>query len=427
MEYLLIKGGKKLKGRLSVEGAKNSVLPVLAAAILNSSNKGIWLSNIPRLNDVKIMYSILQELGVEVKDKETKAYLDTTGINRHSIPEHLMRKMRSSIFLMGPLLGRLGRACVSHPGGCSIGARPIDLHLKGLNKMGVKITEKQGSIEASGFPRAADIHLDYPSVGATENLVMAASLARGKTVIRNAAREPEIVDLQNFLNAMGAKISGAGTEAIKIKGVESLSGVDYEVIPDRIVAGTYLIAAAATGGEVLLENVIPRHLEALSAKLKEAGVNIETGDDYISLNGGGSMPVEVRTYPYPGFSTDLQPPMLSFLTRLDGVSRVIENVFESRFRHVEELCKMGASIERKGRMALVRGGARLTGALVEAGDLRAAAALVVAGLAAEGETRVHGLFHLDRGYEKMEEKLRQLDACIERCVVSNAEYRRWSS
>jgi len=428
LEYLVVHGGKRLSGEITVEGAKNSVLPVMAAALLSGDKGGVRINSVPRLFDVEIMISILKHLGVKVKEQGEPVQLDASGLQDYSVPENLMGRMRSSIFLMGPLLGKMGRARVSHPGGCSIGVRPIDLHLKGLQKMGIQITEEAGSIEAKGFPRGAEIHLDYPSVGATENLLMAASTARGKTVINNAAKEPEIVDLQNFLNSLGGRISGAGTGSIRVKGVEALGGGSYEVIPDRIAAGTYLLAAAATGGEVLLKNVIPCHLEAVCAKLREAGVELEAGDDSIYLKRKKLNPLEVNTLPYPGFPTDLQPPMLSLLTQAEGRSTVKENVFESRFKHVDELNKMGAAIEKEGRSVIIRGKARLTGAMVEAGDLRAGAALVIAGLVAEGRTVVYGLSHLDRGYENLEGKLNQLNASIERCVKADASsYRQKSS
>jgi len=415
LESLVITGGNPIQGKISVEGAKNSVLPILAASLLSKDKEGIWLDQIPRLQDVDVMIHILKDLGVQVKMQGRNLFLDTRSLEKDVVEDYHNNRMRSSIFLMGPLLGRMGKVTIGYPGGCRIGERPIDLHLKGLSKMGIKINMKGHRIEATGFPKGALIHLDAPSVGATENLMMAGVLAKGETVISNAAKEPEIVDLQNFIIKMGGRITGAGTDTIKIKGVDALSGGTYQVIPDRIVAGTYLLAAAATKGELLLENIIPRHLEALCAKLGEAGAELEKGDDYIWLRGKELKSLEIRTLPYPGFPTDLQPPMTSLLTQAQGASMVKENVFEGRFDYLEELNKMGANVTKiENRKAIIKGKTPLTGAKVNATDLRAGAALVIAGLVAKGHTTISNIFHLDRGYERIEEKFRNLNACIER-------------
>lgn len=416
MERFIIEGGRKLKGTLHVKGAKNSMLPIMAASVLNSSDGDIELYNVPDLNDMHVMKKILQSLGMRVEFGNNSLKINSRNLLNYIIPDNLMREMRSSIFLMGPLLGRLGKVKVTYPGGCSIGPRPIDLHFKGLEALGATIGEKNGYIIASAsFLKGAEIHLDYPSVGATENLIMAAVLARGKTIIHNAAREPEIVDLQNFLNSMGAKVRGAGTETIRIDGVDSLGSCTYRIIPDRIVTGTYLIAAAITGGWVELKGIIPSHLDAVVAKMREAGVVIESTDDSLVVTSSKLKAVEtLRTLPYPGFPTDLQAPMMALLCLARGNSVIIENVFEERFGHVGELRKMKAQITIEGRNAIIRGVKKLMGAEVEATDLRAGAALVLAGLAAEGTTIVNNVRHIDRGYERLEKELQKLGARIER-------------
>ncbi len=412
LEKFEIEGCRPLRGNIAVEGAKNSVLPIMAATILSREDRGIWLEQVPEIKDVEIMSGILQEAGVSIHRKGKKLWINPGKVDRSYVENHLTDKMRSSIFLMGPLLGRLGKAVLGYPGGCTIGNRPIDLHLNGLAKMGISIRRKEHYVEATGYPRGAEIYLDYPSVGATENLIMAGVLARGKTVISNAAREPEIVDLQNFLNKMGAQVFGAGTDTVRITGVEGLNAGVYQVIPDRIVAGTYLLAAAITGGEMVVEKVIPSHLEALIAKLAEAGLEVEKGEEWIGVRGRPLNSLNLRTLPYPGFPTDLQPPMMSLLTQAHGSSSIQENVFENRFSYLNQLNRLGANIYFQGNKAAVKGKTPLTGAEVEAMDLRGAAALVIAGLAAEGKTIINNISHLDRGYERLEQQLNPLNAKI---------------
>lgn len=424
MERLIITGGNKLKGNLKIKGAKNSMLPIMAASLLNGCKKEVLLENIPNLIDMHIMKKILQFIGATVHYKNGNLRIDSGNLENYSIPDQLMGEMRSSIFLMGPLLARSGKVKVSHPGGCSIGLRPIDLHLKGLEAMGAKIWEEKGFISASAAQlKGADIYLDYPSVGATENLMMAATLAQGKTTIYNAAKEPEIVDLQNFLNAMGAVIRGAGTETVKIEGVDRLESCTYRIIPDRIVAGTYMIAAAITGGDVVFTDVIPAHLEALISKLREAGVIVESTDDTVKIANGNLKALEtLRTLPYPGFPTDLQSQMMVLLSLARGESVLVESVFEARLKHAEELKKMNASIRVEGCKAYIKGIEKLYGAEVEITDLRAGAALVLAGLAAEGTTIVTGVKHIDRGYERIENDLQLLGANITRGCEENIFY-----
>ncbi len=413
MERYIIKGGNKLNGIVRINGAKNSCLPIMAATVLNGSTSKII--DVPHLIDVSVMIEILQYLGVTATRTGHTLLIDTANVKNCEVPEYLMRRMRSSIFLMGPILGRFGKVRVSYPGGCDIGPRPVDLHLKGLRLLGANISEKHGYIEAEALQlRGTEIHLDYPSVGATENLMMAAVLAKGTTVILNAAKEPEIVDLQNFLNGMGARVRGAGTETIKIDGVTKLTSVEHKVIPDRIVAGTFLIAGAITGGKVVVQNVIKEHLDSVIAKLREAGCGIIPGEDYIILE--GKNPIKsidvVRTLPYLGFPTDLQAPMMALMTVSDGITVFTETVFESRFKHVDELRRMGANIKINGNTAVIEGVKELNGAFVEGKDLRAGAALILAGLNAEGTTVIEGVHSIERGYEQIEKKLKGIGADI---------------
>ncbi|WP_334109672.1 UDP-N-acetylglucosamine 1-carboxyvinyltransferase [Thermodesulfitimonas autotrophica] len=413
----VIKGPNRLYGTIETSGAKNAVLPILAGTLLCDGQSII--EGVPQLKDVDVMCDVLSHLGAKTVRNGATLTIDTAGLKLEEVSEELMRRMRASALVLGPLLARFGRARISQPGGCNIGSRPIDLHLKGLRALGAEIKERSGYITAEvGRLKGADIHLDIPSVGATENLMMAAVFAAGTTIIRNAAREPEIVDLQNFLNRAGARIRGAGTSTIKVDGVKSLRAPQgHRVIPDRIEAGTHIIAAALTGGEVVVKNVIPEHLEPLLAKLREAGADIQVERDAVRVRREGVLKaVDIRTMPYPGFPTDLQAQMCALLAVAQGTSVVTETVFDNRFKHVPELRRMGADIYTEGRAIIIRGVKRLTGARVEAPDLRAGAALVLAGLAAENTTVVDNVAHIDRGYEKIEEKYRSLGAAIERLV-----------
>jgi UDP-N-acetylglucosamine 1-carboxyvinyltransferase len=414
----VIVGGSKLSGRLKVQGSKNASLPIMAATILNRSKNRI--RNVPDIKDVHVMINILKVLGAKVSFTGNELTVDSSNVNIWEVPENLMRKMRSSIILMGSLLGRYKKVKVSYPGGCEIGPRPIDLHLKGFAALGANISESHGFIYAEADKlKGTNIHLDFPSVGATENLMLAAVLAEGRTTIRNAAKEPEIVDLQNYLNKMGCNVKGAGTDTIKIEGcaIEDLNEVDdYSVIPDRIAAGTYLVATAATRGNIVLENVIIEHIEPVLAKLREMGCNVRTLEDRVQLWVDKPLKAldSLRTLPYPGFPTDMQAPMMALLSTVEGTSIITETVFENRFKHAEELRRMGADIKLNGNTAIIRGVKKLTGAVVEAKDLRAGAALVIAGLAAVGKTVVEGTSFIDRGYEKFSENLMTLGANIER-------------
>lgn len=418
MGKYVINGGARLTGSVRISGAKNAVLPMLAGAVLTSARCVIL--DAPDIRDLAVMSGILKSIGVSVqvteRDGKRSIVLSAADLSASEVPEELMREMRSSIFLMGPLLGRTGKVRVSYPGGCAIGSRPIDLHLKGLRALGATITEKSGYIYAeAGRLKGCELHLDFPSVGATENIMMAAVLARGTTVIHNAAKEPEIVDLQNFLNGMGARISGAGMDIIRIEGVTELGGTEHTVIPDRIEAGTFMTAAAITGGDVLLENVIPEHIEAVTAKLREVGAEIIPDRERLRIRcPARPRAVDFKTLPYPGFPTDMQPQMMALMCIADGTSVITETVFENRLKHAEELRRMGANIKVEGRTAVVKGVPRLSGARVNASDLRSGAALVLAGLVADEETQVEGVEHIDRGYEDFDVKLRALGARIRR-------------
>ncbi|MGI6128639.1 MAG: UDP-N-acetylglucosamine 1-carboxyvinyltransferase [bacterium] len=414
MGRFVISGGKPLVGTVRIAGAKNATLPIMAATLLTPNVCEI--NNVPDLRDVRMMKEILTLLGAKIKSGPGWCVVDSSRVSSFQIPERLMREMRSSVFLMGALLGRLGAVKLSYPGGCAIGPRPIDLHLKGLSSLGAKINERFGYIIAEAKAlRGCDIHLDLPSVGATENIMMAAVKSSGTTVIRNAAKEPEIVDLQNFLNKMGARIKGAGTDTIKIEGVSELGPASHNVIPDRIEAGTFMVAAAMTSGDVYLENVIGEHSEPVAAKLREAGAMVEIIGDKVHVWAKERLKaVDIKTMPYPGYPTDMQPQTMAMLSSAAGTSVVIENIFTNRFKHVDELRRMGAQISIEGRAAVIRGMKRLSGAAVEASDLRAGAALVLAGLAAEGQTVVDHIYHIDRGYEGLEHKLAALGAKVQR-------------
>lgn len=417
MDVFEIRGGHPLHGECRVYGAKNAALPILAATVMVDGTSIV--EGVPELEDVRVMMEILRSLGAHVERRGDAVVVDGSQIVETRVPAELMKRMRSSVFLMGPLLARLGEVQVSKPGGCVIGQRPIDYHLRGMKQLGATIDERHGTIRCTAHRLIGTaISLDFPSVGATENLMMAAVLADGPTVIENAAREPEIVDLADFLNACGARILGAGEDCLQITGVHRLAGAEHRVIPDRIVTGTLLIAAAASKGSVTIHGTRPDHLGALLGKLRECGVRVVTDHDIITVETMGSLAaVNVRTAPHPGFPTDLQAPMMSLLTCVDGVSIVREDVFEARFKHVNELGRMGADITVDLRSALVRGVSRLSAAPVEATDLRGGAAMVVAGLMADGTTRVEGLPHIDRGYQQLDVFLRDLGAHVDRLQV----------
>ena len=420
MEKLIVKGGNRLVGAVKTSGAKNAVLPIIAASILGTTPS--HLDEVPMLEDVHTISEVLKCLGLAVECSPEKNVLDidSTEITSYEAPYELVRTMRASFLVMGPLLARIGKARISTPGGCAIGARPIDIHLKGFEALGVKIEQGHGYIEASAPEglKGTSIYFDFPSVGATENIMMAASLAEGTTILENAAEEPEIVDLANYLNKMGAKIRGAGTDTIRIEGVEKLHGADYTIIPDRIEAGTYMIAAAMTGGDIVVENVLPEHQKPLIAKLREAGAVVEEDIDKVRVIGKNPLKaVSIKTLPYPGFPTDMQAQMMAMMVIAEGRSKVTETVFENRFMHVVELNRMGAQISTEGRSAVIDGPCKLTGCDVRATDLRAGAAMILAGLVAEGTTRIGDLHHIDRGYENIVAKLKNLGADIERVDV----------
>lgn len=423
MEKLVIHGGKPLEGTVRVSGAKNAVLPIIVASMLGTTQS--TLTEIPKLADVHTVCDVIASLGVHIEHPER----DTLVIDAHELtsttaPYDLVRRMRASFLVMGPLLARKGRAQISLPGGCSIGARPIDLHLKAFEAMGAVINLENGNIEATAPNglKGAQIYLDFPSVGATENILMAASMAEGKTVLENAAEEPEIVDLATYLNSMGANIRGAGTNVIRIEGVKELHGANHAVIPDRIEAGTFMVGAAMTQGNVFVENAISEHLKPLISKLKEVGAEVQEEIDGIRVIGHAPLrPADIKTLPYPGFPTDMQAQFMALTTICQGTSVVTETVFENRFMHVDEFKRMGAKIRIEGRSAIVEGVPRLKGASVNATDLRAGAALVLAGLVADGETEVGYLYHIDRGYDNLVLKLQRLGADIVRVNIEEEE------
>jgi UDP-N-acetylglucosamine 1-carboxyvinyltransferase len=414
-------------------GAKNGALPLLAAALL-VEDAPTDLAGVPDLSDVSVMIQILESLGAQVTvrpgaDGQARLRIDARAELGSDVPPDLMARMRSSVFLLGPLLGRLGRACITYPGGCDIGARPIDLHLRGLARLGARIVERDGVIEAlapAGGLVGAEILLDLPSVGATENILMAAVRAKGETVIHNAACEPEIVDLARYLMACGALVEGAGERVVRVRGVNRLAGARHTVMPDRIETGTLLLAAATTGGEVRVEGAQSAHLAALTDVLRASGAEVENDERAMAVRGpadGRPLPIDVRTLPYPGFPTDLQPVLMAYLARSLGTSVIQETIFENRFRHASAFVRMGARIRVVGRTAVVDGVARLSGAAVEAGDLRAAGALVVAALAAEGVSEIAGLDHLERGYQDLGGRLAHLGAQVARDDAGAADER----
>ncbi len=415
MENFIVKGNVSLSGNVKISGSKNAAVAVLPAVVLSREN--VYLENLPDITDVRTMIEILENLGVSIRRRGRNA-LDLTPGNLSKIAPayELVKKMRASYYFMGSLLARFGRAEVPIPGGCDLGPRPIDQHLKGFTALGADINIEHGMINMNADKLVgAHIYLDVVSIGATVNLVLAASAAEGRTVLENVAKEPEIVDLANFLNAMGAKIRGAGTDVIRIDGVKNFHGAAHAVIPDRIEAGTFMLAAAATGGNVMVEDVIPKHLEAITAKLRETGAKVEVEPERIRVKAPDPLSAsDLKTFPYPGFPTDLQPPGMVLLTAAKGLSVITENVFDGRFNQVDELKRMGARIKVEGRTALVEGGTRLSGAPVTAHDLRSGAALIIAALMADGESRINAVEHVDRGYEKFEQKLIDLGASIKR-------------
>lgn len=416
MEKIIVRGGQRLNGTIKVEGAKNAVLPVLAATLLASDGKSV-IRDVPTLSDVYTINEVLRNLHAEVSFVNNTVVVNASRELKEEAPFEYVRKMRASVLVMGSLLARNGRARVALPGGCAIGSRPIDQHLKGFEAMGATVKVGNGFIEAEvkGRLKGAKIYLDFPSVGATENIMMAATLAKGTTIIENAAKEPEIVDLANFLNKMGAKVRGAGTGTLRIEGVDVLFGAEHTIIPDRIEAGTFMVAAAITRGNVLVKGAVPEHLSSLIAKMEEMGVTITEEEDGVRVIGPEQLKaVDIKTMPHPGFPTNMQSQMMALLLCAEGTSMITETVFENRFMHVEEFRRMNADIKIEGRSVILNGPCNLQGAEVAATDLRAAAALILTGLVAEGITRVTELKHLDRGYVNFHEKLALLGADIER-------------
>lgn len=414
-EKLIISGGNRLHGTVKIDGAKNSSLSIMAATLLTKDV--CILRNVPHLTDVETMSEVIRKLGVNVEWKEENSlYIDSDNFNNYEAPYELVKMMRASILVMGPLLARLKRAKISLPGGCAIGARPVDYHLKGFEALGAQVEVEKGYIEAKvNALKGNEIYLDFPSLGATENIMMAACLAEGTTTIENAAKDPEVVELGHFLNKMGAKVKGLGTDLIKIKGVKELHGIDYAIIPDRIEAGTYMIAAAITCGDVLIKESDPILLKPLIVKLEEAGVQIELEKDFIKVIGPERVKaVDIKTLPFPGFPTDMQPQFMALACVAKGTSVITETVFEKRFVHTGDMIRMGADIKVEGHSAIVKGVKKLSAAPVMASDLRGGAALVLAGLVAEGTTELSRIYHLDRGYVKLKEKLNSLGADIKR-------------
>jgi UDP-N-acetylglucosamine 1-carboxyvinyltransferase len=423
LDKLIVRGPTRLQGEVRINGAKNSALPIIPAAVLADSP--VVLENIPRIEDIKMQIRIIESLGARtVWTGENSLRIDPAGLRPVTPPYELVKKLRASYYLMGILLARFSRGKVPVPGGCDLGPRPIDQHIKGLSSLGADIRQNHGVVEMRAKLAGGRVYLDVVSVGATINIMLAAVLAPGRTVIENCAKEPEIVDLASFLNAMGGQVRGAGTDVIKIDGVKSLQGTVYSIIPDRIETGTYMLAAAATGGKILLRNVIPKHMDPVIAKLKETGARVDVGEDTLGVecNGQTLKSVDVKTFPYPGYPTDLQSMMTVLLTQTQGTGIITENIFEARFRHVGELKRMGADIKVEGRSAIIRGGVPLTACPIKATDLRAGAACVVAGLVADGVTEVSGVEHIDRGYDSFETRLRNLGAEVFRIPESQKIY-----
>lgn len=412
----MIRGGESLSGRINVSGAKNSAVALIPAAIL--ANSKVYLDNLPNIDDVYVLADILRELGAVVEHQDSTMIIDPTNMESKPLLDGKVKELRASYYLMGALLAKFGEAYIGLPGGCNLGPRPIDQHIKGFEKLGVEVTNEFGAIHLKTNTLVGNkIFLDVISVGATINIMLAAAKAEGLTIIENAAKEPEIIDVATLLNSMGAKITGVGTDIIKIQGNKNLHGCRHSIIPDRIEAGTYMIMAAATAGDITVDNVIPKHLESLTAKLREMGVVIDERDDSIRVFGQSFYTaVDVKTLPYPGFPTDLQQPFSVLFTRANGTSILTENIFSSRYRHIDELRRMGTNAKIEGRSAIFEGPVQLEGASVKVTDLRAGAALVIAGLIANGITELNDIYHLDRGYESIEEKLKALGANIWRVI-----------
>ncbi|RCW48254.1 MULTISPECIES: UDP-N-acetylglucosamine 1-carboxyvinyltransferase [unclassified Halanaerobium] len=413
MGKFIINGQRSIRGEIKVSGAKNAALPIIAAALLADSES--VLQDIPQLRDVKNLCAIIEQMGADIEVKQKTIIIDPTSVNKCEADHELARKLRASYYILGVMLSKYGHARTTLPGGCNIGNRPIDLHLKGFRAMGAEVRMEHGVVEVKADKlKGSQIYLDYPSVGATINILLAATMAEGNTVIENAAREPEIVDLANFLTVMGAEIKGVGTDVIKINGVDELHGAEHRIIPDRIEAGTYMIAGAITGGDIYVRNVLTEHVKPLIAKMHEMGIELKEDISGVRVKGTGHLKaVDIKTLPYPGFPTDMQSQMMALLTQADNTSMIIETVWENRFMHVDELIRMGADIKIDGHSALLKP-SPLTGAEVTATDLRAGAALILAGLAAEGTTEVRDIHHIERGYENIEKKLCSVGAEIKK-------------
>lgn len=417
MSSYIIKGGNKLEGTVKISGSKNAALPIIAACILNKGKTTLY--NVPNIQDTQMMYEIIKILGGNVQKKKNKIIVDTSKIDKYEIPDTLMHKMRSSVIIVGAIIGKYKTATFSYPGGCDIGARPIDLHLKAFEKLGITITQNYGNITCNCEKIIGNkIDLDFPSVGATENAILTSVLAEGKTTISNAAREPEIIDLQNFLKKMGAKVKGAGTDEIEIEGVKKLKEISYNIMPDRIETGTFLCLTAITGGKIKLEKTNPNHVTPVINKLEEAGCNIEIEKGIIKIEAPKKLKaIDIKTMPYPGFPTDMQSLMAAVFTIAKGTTIIVENIFENRYKYTQELNKMGAKITVEGKSAIIRGTRKLYGATIRATDLRGGAALVLAGLAAKGTTVVENIEYILRGYEDFDKKIRTLGGNIEKSRV----------
>ena len=412
MSEYIIKGGRKISGEVTISGSKNAALPIIAASILNKGKTTLY--NVPNIHDTQMMFEILNKIGGKVTKKNNKIIIETSKINKYEIPEDLMRQMRSSVIFAGSLIGRYKKATFSYPGGCDIGTRPIDLHLKAFEKLGINIQKNYGNISCICDKITGEkIDLDFPSVGATENAILASCLGEGKTIITNAAREPEIIDLQNFLNKMGAKIKGAGSNKIEINGVKQLKDVSYNIMPDRIETGTFLCIAAMTGGSLKLKNADATHITPVIDKLEESGCKIETYKNIIQIEGPKKLKaVDIKTMPYPGFPTDMQSIFATTMTVAKGTSVIVENIFENRYKYTQELVRMGAKIKVEGKTAVIKGVRKLYGANVKATDLRGGASVVMAGIAAKGMTKVENIEYILRGYEKFDKKLQNIGVDI---------------